>query len=367
MKKVLQENKEFVSAIWGRIEKKGAVVAERIKDGIPYTTFEGRYDDWQDKPGWWTNTFWAGSLWLLYRETGIEAYKEYAQSIEKKMDVVLHGYHDLHHDVGFMWLLLSSVLNYESTGDEAARSRAMLAASVLSSRYNIAGGYIRAWNGDNNGWAIIDCMMNIPLLYWASKQSGDDRFTHIGKLHADKTMAHFIRPDGSSNHIVIFNEHTGEVLETPRGQGYESGSSWSRGQSWALYGFAQSYHWTGDRRYLDTAKRLAHYIMSCLSQTGYVPPCDYRQPADSELKDSSAGALAACGLIEIAKAAPEAEKGLYLQGAISILKALDKTCAVWDDSDEAFLTNATAAFHAGGLQGSRGIQRSLDLWRLLLH
>ncbi|TFE28625.1 glycoside hydrolase family 88 protein [Cohnella luojiensis] len=344
MRDLLLENKAFILDTWDRIAGKVAITSERIKDGMPYTTRNGVYDDWQDSDSWWTNSFWTGILWHMYRETKVETYKEYAQSIEKKLDEVLYGYDRLDHDAGFMWLL-TSVMNYELTGDAKARQRAMLAASVLSARGNIAGEYIRAWNGDKQGWAIIDCMMNIPLLFWASEQSKDARFKHVGIMHADKTIREFVRGDGSVNHIVIFDETNGEALEAPGGQGYESGSSWSRGQSWAIYGFAQTYHWTKKPEYLHTAKKIAHYVLSCLPFSGYVPLCDYRQPADSALLDSSAGAIAACGLIEIAKAAPDAEQALYLRSAFLILKALEERCAVWDDSDECILTNGTTAFH----------------------
>ncbi|MFC4778696.1 glycoside hydrolase family 88 protein [Paenibacillus sp. GCM10023252] len=359
MQAVLQANESFIQETWDKIESKVKVTSERIKDSMPYTSRNGQYDDWQDTMDWWTNTFWTGILWQMYGATKQESFKRYAQSMEAKMDEVLYGYDGLHHDVGFMWLL-SSVMNYELTGDEKARKRAMLAANVLSARANISGGYIRAWNGeDNAGWAIIDCMMNIPLLFWASEQSKDARFTHIGTMHADKTINDFVRADGSVNHIVIFNEQTGEVVDIPRGQGYVSGSSWARGQSWAIYGFAQAYHWTQKPEYLHTAKRIAHYVLSCLALRGYVPPCDYRQPADSKLLDSSSGAITACGLIEIAKAVPEAEQALYLQSAIQILRALDETCAVWDDSDECILTNGTAAFHSGNFERAEVDNKSL--------
>ncbi|WNR42940.1 glycoside hydrolase family 88 protein [Paenibacillus roseipurpureus] len=342
-----QHHTSFIENTWSKIERKLSVTSRRIKDGMPFKTIDGVYDDWQDLMDWWTNTFWAGILWHMYRETKEEIYRTYAQSIEEKMDQVLHEYDKLHHDVGFMWLL-SSVMNHELTGDDRARQRGLLAANVLSGRANIAGGYIRAWNGDNKaGWAIIDCMMNIPLLFWASEKSKDARFTHIGTMHADKVMRDFVRPDGSVHHIVIYDETNGEVLETPRGQGYEVGSSWSRGQSWALYGFAQSYHWTGKQEYLDTAKRIAHYVMTCLPLHGYVPPCDYRQPEDSELLDSSAGAITACGLIEIAKAVPPAEQRVYLESAIAILRALDEKCAIWDHTNEGLLDYGTGAFHKG--------------------
>jgi unsaturated chondroitin disaccharide hydrolase len=346
MQLLLAQNKDYILNLWNKIEQKVSITSDRIKDSMPYTTKNGIYDDCQDQASWWTNTFWTGILWHMYRETNDEKYRAYAESIENKMDEVLYGYDELHHDVGFMWLL-SSVMNYEITGNIASKKRAMLAANVLSARGNIAGNFIRAWNGDNAGWAIIDCMMNIPLLYWASQQSNDDRFKHIAMMHANKTANEFVREDGSVNHIVIFDEKTGEVLEIPRGQGYESGSSWSRGQSWALYGFAQSYNWTKNMGYLSCAKKIAHYVISNLAQNEYVPLCDYRQPVSSELLDSSAGAITACGLIEIAKAVPKAEQSLYLKAALDLLKALDNKCGVWDGTDEALLINGTSQFHVG--------------------
>jgi len=345
MQSILKQEKTYLEELWKRIEEKLGITSERLQDSLPYTTVAGRYNDCDPKDrSWWTNTFWAGILWHLYEETKQEKYRTWARSIEEKMDIVVFQYDDLHHDVGFMWLLCS-VMDHEATGDTQARRRALLAASVLSSRYNLAGGYIRAWNGNNNGWAIIDCMMNIPLLFWASEQSRDDRFKHVALAHADKTMEHFVRPDGSVNHIVSFDERTGQFLEAPRGQGFANGSAWSRGQAWAVYGFAQSYNWTGNLKYLDTAKRVAHFVLAQLAQTGYVPPCDYRQPSDSLLVDSSAGAITACGLIEIAKSVPETEKAFYLGGALRILKALDLNCAVWDLRDEALLSQGTSQFH----------------------
>lgn len=344
MEAILKEHEDFIAATWEKIVGKISVTANRIQDGMPYTTRDGKYDDCQETDAsWWTNSFWSGILWHMYKDTGIETFKQYATSIEAKLDQVLLDYDGLHHDVGFMWLL-TSVMNHGLTGDEQARKRAMLAASILSARGNIAGGYIRAWNGNNAGWAIIDCMMNIPLLFWASQQSGDNRFKHLAMMHADKTLRAFIRADGSVNHIVVFDELTGEPLETPAGQGIKSGSSWSRGQSWAVYGFAQAYHWTGKQDYLDAAKRVAHYTLANLALNGYIPLCDYRQPGDSTQLDSSAGAITACGLIEIAKAVPEDEQALYLESALRILKALEEKCAVWDQSDECLLKDGTSQY-----------------------
>lgn len=341
----------FVSELWRKIERKVNVTSERLKDTMPYTTEDGRYDDRQDVFVWWTNSFWAGILWHMFRETGADKYRIYAESIEAKLDKFLYDYDGVDHDAGFLWLL-SSVLSYETTGNDKSRKRALLAASVLAARSMPNGGYIRAWNGAvNNGQSIIDCMMNIPLLYWASKQLQDDRFRRIADLHAQATLTHLIREDGSVHHIVAFDEQTGAVKAYPPGQGFASGSSWSRGQSWALYGFAQSYHWTGRDEYLSAAKRVAHYILANLALNDYVPLCDYRQPSDSDMLDSSAGAIAACGLIELADCVPEAESRLYLESALRIMQALDERCGVWDDSSEALLTNGSCRFYASEMIG----------------
>jgi len=345
MQEILSDNKTWVEDVWKRCRDKLYKTSSRIGDGIPYTTVNGKYDD-KSKDGieWWTNSFYSGILWLLYNDTKDEYFKKLAESVEDKLDGALSDFDKLHHDVGFMWLL-SSVANFKATGNKKSYNRAMHAASVLAARYNVEGGFIRAWNGDNTkGWAIIDCMMNIPLLYWATEMAGDKRFEYIARRHADKTMNNFIRPDGSVNHIVSFDTENGEMIEAFGGQGYEVGSSWSRGQSWAVYGFAQSFNATGNKAYLDAAKRVANYFISCVCDD-YVPHCDFRQPAEPDLLDSSAGAIAACGLIEISKAVGEHEKALYLNAAINILKALDEKCGAWNEDEEALLKYGTSAYH----------------------
>jgi unsaturated chondroitin disaccharide hydrolase len=156
-----------------RVSHKLEKVSERSKDKIPYTTVNGIHDDWSggDKIGWWTNGFWGGMMWQMYALTGKEFYKEIAENNEKKLDADLMDYDKLDHDNGFKWLP-TAVANYRMTGNKASRNRGLLAASNLAGRYNSAGRFIRAWNNwdlenDRTGWAIIDCMMNLPLLYWA--------------------------------------------------------------------------------------------------------------------------------------------------------------------------------------------------------
>lgn len=149
---------------------------------------------------------------------------------------------------------------FKLLGHEDSRRRAMTAASHLAGRFNPAGQFIRAWNQPERvGWAIIDCMMNLPLLYWASEETKDPRFRHIARLHADTTLREFLRLDGSTHHIVCFDPETGERQEALGGQGYDPNSAWSRGTAWAIYGMALSARYTGDQRYIDAAKRSADF------------------------------------------------------------------------------------------------------------
>jgi len=236
------------------------------------------------------------------------------------------------------------VASYKLTGNDKSRRRAMLAASTLASRFNIKGQFIRAWNGDKTGWVIVDCLMNLPILYWASEQSKDPRFAFVAKAHADTAIRAVQRPDGSMNHIVHFDPETGEVVETIGGQGYGVGSSWSRGQAWALYGFALSHRYTKDERYLDAAKRVAHYFISNV-YGDWIPAVDFRSPAEPKLKDSTAGAIAAAGLLEIADKVPDFEKGLYRNAAVNMLQALDKECGAWDKDEEGLLLKGSHSYH----------------------
>lgn len=309
-------------------------------DFIPYTVRDGA---WAPGPFdgicWWTNGFWPAQMWAMYRMTGEEAYRQEAERAEKMLDAAFCDYDHLHHDVGFMWLI-SSGASFRLTGNDQSRKRTLLAANLLAGRFNPAG-FIRAWNEDRAGWAIIDCMMNLNLLYWANDYTGDPRFRKIAMIHADTAMKHFVRTDGSCNHIVIFDPETGVFLDAPAGQGYAPGSSWSRGQAWALYGFALSFIHTGKKEYLETARRVADYFISQI-QDDWIPRCDFRQPEGDELKDACAGAIAACGLLELAKLTEEKQ---YFDAAVSILSALDAHCAAWSDASPAILKNCTGSYH----------------------
>ena len=336
-------DKQWLEDMKDRLDAKMryAVGKARETSWIPYTT-DGH--EWKKNDiGWWTNGFWPANMWQMYRMTGDALYREEALRTEEMLDAALRDFKNLSHDVGFMWLIQSGV-RYAMEKNQESFDRTMFAAEMLAARFN-PNGFIRAWNGKGReGWAIVDCMMNLPLLYWASEETGDPRYRQIAMRHADTTIQHFVRPDGSCNHIVIFDPETGDFLENPGGQGYESGSSWSRGQSWALYGFVLSWLHTGEARYLDTAKRVAHYFISQIADD-WMPRCDFRQPAEPLLRDNVAGNVAACGLLELARAVPEAEGRFYFDAAVKILKAQEQDAADWTLDDPAIFTKCTSAWH----------------------
>lgn len=339
---------DWLDQIRTKIFDKVKIVRERSADKIPFTTVDGVHIDKSlEDVNWWTNGFWCSMQWMLYHQTGDERYKEIAKNQEKKMDVALANSLKLHHDVGMLWFPLS-VIAYKVTGDMESRKRALLAANILAGRYNPVGKFIRAWNDwaheDTRGRAIIDCMMNLPLLYWASEETKDPRYKQIAMNHADTTMNNFVRPDGSVHHIVEFDPEEGNFLRAVRGQGYEVNSSWSRGQAWAIYGFMFSYLYTGKQKYLDTAKKVAHYFIAnvCLD---FTPRVDFRAPDEPVLIDTTASAIAACGLIEISKVVGEYEKDLYLSAAVKLLKTLDEKYADWSEDTDNILTMCSSSYH----------------------
>lgn len=343
--------RKWISEVYEKILAKEEKVAQRNRNKIPYTTKDGVFDDrGKTEICWWTNGFWGGMMWQLYHATEKPVYLENALRTEIRLDENLMNRQGMDHDSGFKWLP-TAVAHYRVTGDMASRNRALLAADNLASRFNPVGKFIRAWNNwDGNedgsfaGRAIIDCMMNLPLLYWAGEELHDPRFYHIAKMHADTAIKNFIREDGSAKHIIEFDAETGEYLHSVGGQGYGHGSSWTRGQAWAVYGFMLSYIHTKEERYLATAKKVADYFIANIPDSKLIP-VDFRQPETPAYEDSTAAAIASCGLLELAKYVPETEKVKYEEAALEMLKALaDKRCN-WDENVDNLVEKCTAAYH----------------------
>lgn len=343
--KWIEQNKTWIDSTWEKLDKKLSAVAVRSRDKIPYTTKDGVHDNRiETDPDWWTNGFWGGMMWLMYLGSGNEEYKKTAQNAEKLMDAAFKNYKRLHHDVGFMWHIMSGA-SYRITGDEASYNRNLYAASMLASRYNIDGQYIRAWNGKGtDGWSIIDCMMNIPLLYWASNEIGDDRFKKIAMKHADMAIRDHIRPDGSVNHIVEHDTEKDAVIKIHGGQGYDETTCWSRGLAWAVYGTILSYIHTGKKDYLDAAVKTASYFVVNCAATDYLTVVDFKAPTEPVYYDSTAGVIAACGLLEIAKYVSEAEAEVFAGAAVNILKATDREFCNYSDSEDSIVQMGTERY-----------------------
>ncbi|MEK5417418.1 glycoside hydrolase family 88 protein [Paenibacillus sp. FSL L8-0708] len=329
--------------IMGRLDTKVERMVEQIGDKCPhFAGKDGKFDDIGSD--WWTTGFWPGLLWIMHDMTGKDLYKEAAWHWDGTLEEwFVKPTVEMHHDVGFQFLP-TAVIKHTITGDEDALRRGIEAANFLAARYNPVGKFIRAWNEDKYGWVIIDCMLNISLLFWASKVTGDPRYKHIAISHAETTMQYGIREDGSTKHIISFDAETGAYLENFGGQGYSAESSWSRGTAWGLYGFINTYRHTGDERFLNTAKRIAHYFISALPED-QVPYWDFRLEDDTRMfRDSSAASIAASGLLELADIVPLGEKSLYANAAERILRSLTENYATWElPEHEAILLHGTGS------------------------
>ncbi len=365
-KQLIEENRAWAEETFAKIDRKMSAVTLRsrnkLADGVDADGVH--IDRMKIAPNEWTNGFWGGLNCMLYEHTKNEEYLTTAKTSEKILDGAIVNYERLNHDVGFIHHLLSGAL-YRLTGDETSKTRNLFVAASLASRFVLGGGFLRCWNAyfsteskayDNDetrDLTIIDCMMNLPLLYWASNEIRDDRFKRIAMAHADMAMRDHVRPDGSVHHMVDHDRETGIPFATYGGQGIAEGSSWSRGQAWALYGFVLSYIHTKEEKYLDTAKRVAHYfIANCCDD--WLPRVDFRAPAEPVYYDSTAGACAACGLIEIAKCVPEHEAGMYLSAAINILKAMGDKFIDWDPDHDAMLNYGTIRYPVPGKYTEKG-------------
>lgn len=350
------DQKKWADEVWERLDQKLSRVAVRSRSKLPFKSADGIHNDMSKvRIHCWTNGFWPGLMWLMYAGTGREEYRKTAECGEALLDAAFDEPEKLTHDVGFLWKLASGP-DYLLTGNHKAWQRMRRAADHLMGRYNPVGEYIRAWDwgsdiGERAGWTIIDTMMNLPLLYWASDENHDPRFRFAAMKHADKTLESHIRPDGSVRHIAIHDPQTGVRIDEAAGQGIAVGSTWSRGQAWAIYGYVLSYLHTGTQVYLDTAKSAAHYFIANVCGD-WLPRCDFRSPEEPLYYDCSAGACAACGMLEIAKAVPEQEKRLYLNAAFSMLTAIEQKFADWSENTD---------FLIGGVSGAYGTDNNIHI------
>lgn len=259
----------------------------------------------------WTAGFWPGTLWLTYELTGDERYKERAERLLISFyDRIDRMYRLCHHDLGFIYSL-ACVSAFKLTGNEKAHTAAIKAADVLAHRFEEKGQFINAWGDpdDENPeyfFYIIDCMLNVPLLYWAYNETGDEKYKTIADAHVKTTINTDIRDDGSTYHLFYFDTKTGEPLYGKTSQGYADDSAWSRGQSWAVYGLALNYSETKNLESLKAFKKVSDYFVSRLPED-YIPYWDFVFTEGDEPRDSSAALVFICGILEMLKVLPDDE------------------------------------------------------------
>lgn len=278
----------------------------------------------------WTCGFWPGEIWLSYERTGDNAFRQagmtfvdsFHRRITKKIRIA-------HHDMGFLYTP-ACVSAYKLTGDRKAREAAILAANQLISRFQAQGKFIQAWGrmGSRFNYRyIIDCLMNLPLLYWASQESGDNKYADIAMQHTVTCLANSFRSDGSTFHTFYMNKD-GTPGHGRTCQGYRDNSFWSRGQAWAVYGSILSYRCTGKPAALDAFRQALNFYLKHLPED-LVPCWDMIfQPDSGEPRDSSSSAIVACGLLEAARILPEPEGAVYEKLARKMVGSLSREYAV---------------------------------------
>jgi unsaturated chondroitin disaccharide hydrolase len=263
-----------------------------------------KFEKWvYSQNGDWVGGFWPGLLWLAWLHSGDAQFRTLAEASATKL--APRRTDTSTHDVGFLFTP-SWITAYRLTGDPKWRDGAIDAADSLIQRYNPRGKFIRAWGAlgspTDAGRTIMDTIMNLDLLVFATQATGDAKYQDVATAHARTQQTYFPRPDGSTPHVFDFNPDTGAPIGPNTVQGYSPASCWARGQAWGVYGFTMLSRRTGDASFLATARKLADFALGALTPD-HIPVWDYLAPqAPNDIKDASAGAIMACALLDLATA-----------------------------------------------------------------
>jgi len=283
------------------------------------TTTGGRYLPRDGNVGW-TTSFWPGALWLAYDLSDRAEYRQAAAGHVRSFADRIAGRHDVEtHDLGFLYTL-SCVVPWRRTGDPVAREAALAAADHLLTRVLHPAGIIQAW-GDmsdprQRGRTIIDSLMNTPLLFWASAVTGSPHYAEVARRHSEQLRDHILRPDNTTYHTFYWDPATGEPLRGETEQGSADESCWARGQAWGIYGFALNHRYTGDPTFREAARRCADYFLDHLPADGVAYWDLVFTDGSGEERDSSAAAIAVCGLLELGGERYQAAAGRILGSLI---------------------------------------------------
>lgn len=309
---------------------------------FPHSQMDGAGKYVLTNGGHWTDGFYVGVFNIAYLLTGDEEFRQLAKSYDdffalriQNTDEVnkAHNFLKLDHDVGMIFLP-SIGFNYSVENKDGDKQILIRAADVLAERFNEKGNFIRAWDTwdwdrdedfirEKKGKVIIDSMLNLPLLFKASKVTGDKRYYDIALKHANTMADHIVRPDYSTYHTYNFDHITGKPIGGKTAQGYDDESCWSRGQAWAVYGFALAYKYTHCRRFLEISQKCAAYFMDHLNAVDM--PCWDFDAAEEIFApwDSSAAVICASGLLELYELTDDQQ---YQADAKRLLKAVERFC-----------------------------------------
>ncbi len=286
----------------------------------------------------WTEGFWTAMIWLAYEMTGEAVFAETAMGQLDYFKKRIYEEIDIDtHDLGFLYSL-SCVSAYKLTGDEMAKKAALRAAELLIGRFHEKGEFIQAWgslNEKENYRLIIDCLLNLPLLYWASEETGDAKFADIAKRHLKTTLNCIFREDNTTHHTFYFNPETGAKVRGETHQGYSDTSCWARGQAWGVYGTALSYAYTEDESIIPYFNRATECFISRLPEDN-VPYWDMIFTDGDEPRDTSAAAIAVCGILEMNKYVKN-EK--FMEKCTDIMNSLCENYLT-DENSNGLLTDA---------------------------
>jgi unsaturated chondroitin disaccharide hydrolase len=290
---------------------------ETYPDYFPMYTVNGK---WQHEGEAWTNWcegFLGGQLWLLSKHTGDAYWREKAEHYSRLIE---HRKTDRNvHDLGFLfWSTWKRW--YNLTGDEAINRVVIEAGQTLALRFKDKGQYLRSFVADES--LFIDIMMNVGIIFYAAQQTKDENLWRIANQHCLTTRRYLVRGDGSTSHEGIFDLETGEFLRQSTHQGWRDDSSWARGLAWALYGFGTAYTFSQDVRYLNTAEACANFYIEHTPAHG-IPPNDWAEPEPALSYESSAAAIAASGLLNLAQLTGDpARARFYQEYALRIVDTL---------------------------------------------
>lgn len=303
-------------------ERQVASLITNYPDFFPIYTVSGRWHHggelWTD----WTGGFLAGMMWQFHRRTGNDEWRRRAEHYSKLLE---HRQHDRSvHDLGFIFL--NTYLPwYELTGAGEIHDVLIQAGRTLAMRFQEKGQYLCSFIGPQS--LFIDIMMNVPIIFYAADETDDEELARIAHAHCQTTRDRLVREDGSTAHEGIFDTQTGEFLRESTHQGLRANSSWARGLAWSLYGFSKVYGLTGDEQYLAVSERNAEYWLTHLPEDK-VPYWDFdadlsQPPPRGAQKESSAGAIAASGLLDLARQTKsEARAIAYRSTALAMLDEL---------------------------------------------